>query len=99
MSEDVYNFFNTNRKNNFVILIDKISNHFLTIPFDVMKKDFPLQGDNNNRYKFSISGETKQKFQYNSILLFIFIISFSNKMYVCKIGFTNMIAGGFSKLI
>jgi hypothetical protein len=40
ISKISYNFYNSNGKKNFIILVDKKENHFLVIPFNVMKNDF-----------------------------------------------------------
>jgi MoxR-like ATPase len=55
ISKISYDFYNSNGKKNFIILVDKKENHFLVIPFNVMKNDFfPRQSDDYVHYDFNI---------------------------------------------
>ena len=56
ISKISYEFYNSNGKKNFIILVDKKENHFLVIPFNIMKNDFfPRQSDDYIHYDFNIS--------------------------------------------
>lgn len=56
ISKISYDFYNSNGKKNFIILVDKKENHFLVIPFNIMKNDFfPRQSGDYIHYDFNIA--------------------------------------------
>jgi hypothetical protein len=42
MSEKVSDFFNANGRKNFVMVLHKLLNHFLAMPFDIFKRGFSI---------------------------------------------------------
>jgi hypothetical protein len=40
MTESMYKFFNSNGAKNFLIIVDMIENHYLVIPFEVLRNVF-----------------------------------------------------------
>lgn len=56
ISKKSFDFYNFNGKKNFIVSVDTVENHFLVIPFEVMKNDFfPRRSGKNVHYDFNIS--------------------------------------------
>jgi hypothetical protein len=64
ITKTLYDFYELNKGKNFVVIIDYVQNHFLSIPFNVLKDvmyDRESGNDNNKNFLISRNPYTLQK--------------------------------------